>query len=217
MNESTLNNFEDFYKKINPKMNEDSASCLIGITMETEGAKDFYKGEGGSRKKIAEQFPFPALRKRTKLGGALVSQGGYRTMVKNLIKKHGGNPDLWEPKQASGMNHKTGSVMESTDGETQYLRLYYKSRKTDCVNVKYRFSDNSETEKNDERFEKWMKPAKKSWIPKWITEIGITDEQKLVDFMEEFDRIKVLSVKSENVVRLKAGDFNYDREKNKQV
>ena len=93
MNESTLNNFEDFYKKINPKMNEDSASCLIGITMETEGAKDFYKGEGGSRKKIAEQFPFPALRKRTKLGGALVSQGGYRTMVKNLIKKHGGGKE----------------------------------------------------------------------------------------------------------------------------
>ena len=205
-----LDDFEDYVRNINPNISPDKANLFVSVITDSEGAKDFYKGEGGSRKKDAEQFPFPDIRKESHFGGALISEGGYRTMVKNMIKRHGGNPDLWEPEKPSGMKHKTNSILESDDGETTYLRIYLKVNKNTRAKSIYKLSDGTEIDKKDDRVQKWVKPAKKSWTPKWVDNLGFNDEQKEA-FLEEFNTLVVMSPKRQNIKKLKAGDFNFSR------
>lgn len=200
---------ESYIRGLNPKMNPDKAGSFASVIMETEGAKDFYKREGGGRKHSIPEFPYGDLVKRTAIiGDCLISEAGYSVMVKNLIKKFGGDPTLWTPKKASGMKHKTKAIMESDDGETTYLRLYIKMHKRVRMEVEYKLSDGTSTTKDDKRFEKWAKPAKKSYIPTWIQEVGITDVE---GFLEEFNRFKVMSVKKDNIAKLKVGSFDFSR------
>ena len=207
---------------LNSIIPEGSATTFASLITVTDGASKFKKAE--SRKKDAKKFPYPGLRKITAIrGDCLMSEAGYPSFVKNLVKKHLGKEgkiiaEEWNPQQASGMmktSEETKSLYQSTDGETSYLRFYVKLSEKSRIDSNFVTEEGIVIDRNSpelEPFKRAESGTKK--LPKELQMIiethGISLESEEVKALtEDYNRLMVISPKLESIQMLKFGEFKF--------